>query len=156
MSENKTKFSFKIEGQSFELSEETVTVKSIIELAKEKGLPVAKHPIGGLILKSAKCVYSVSDRVNLSEENDFFLRKKTYKFKINGQELESNLNKLVTKEIIKMAKEKGVPLPGDEQKKLILESVGLEQSRKFELDEEVDIEQFCEFLIILNEPTPVA
>lgn len=154
MSENKTKFSFKVEGQHFELFEEKVTVRRIIELAEEKALPAIKSSIENLTLKSKECVYSKNDKVNLSEENDFFLVER-YTFKINGQEMESDINKMAAKEIIKMAQEKGVALPGGEQNNLLLESVGENQSQ-FKLEEEVDLIQFCEFLLILNEPTPVA
>ena len=155
MSESKTKFPFKLEGQTFELFEEKVTVKKIIELAKEKGLPATKHSVSALISKSKDCVYSESDSVNLSEENDFRLKIKTYNIKINGHDLESSSNKLEAQAIIKMAKEKGVILPGGEIN-LLLESVGGEPSCQFKLADKVDFNQFYEFLLILNEPTPVA
>ena len=154
MSENKTKFPFKIEGQNFELFEEKVTVKKIIELAKEKGLPQAKHSVSALTSKSKACDYFESDSVNLSEENDFLLKIK-YKIKINGHDLEFPSNKLEAQEIIKMAKEKGVLLPGGEIN-LLLESVGGERPCQFKLVEKVDFNRFYEFLLILNEPTPVA
>ncbi len=156
MKNNQAMFSFKIDGKDFELPKEKVTAKQIIELAKEKGLPEANLPIEDLTLKSGKDLYSGNENVDLSKENVFSLEpKKIYKFKVNGQEMESKVKNLTAKQIIELAKEKGATLPGDEQSNLLVESVGKHQ-RQFQLEEEVNLSQFCDFLLILNEPTPVA
>ena len=132
-----------------------VTAKQVLELAKEKDLPGTKPPIEDLILKSETKIYSGNEEVDLSKDNVFTLGIKIYTFKVNGQQMESKVNELTAEEIIKLAKEKGITLPGGESKNLLLEAVGKNQ-RQFQPNEKVDFIQFNEFLLILNEPTPVA
>ena len=148
------KFSFQVEGESFSSPEKILTARKIIEYAKEKGLSASKPPIEELVLKGQKGNYAGDDKVDLSEDNDFSLGVKVYKFKVNGQELESKFEKLVALDIIEMAKKQGVSLPG-KYENLLLETVG-DKQHQFELDEWVDLGRFHEFLLILNEPTPVA
>ena len=147
-------FLFQIEGESFSSPKKVLTAKEIIEYAKEKGLSASKPPIEDLVLKGQKNTYAGDDKVDLSEDNDFTLGVKAYKFKVNGQELESKFEKLVALDIIEIAEKNGVLLPG-KYENLLLETVG-EKPHSFKLDEWVDLEQFYEFLLILNEPTPVA
>ena len=155
MKEN-AEFPFQIEGKEFPSSEKTLTADKIIEQAKEKGLPAAAPPAEDLALKGQKAIYSGNDPVDLSEDNDFSLGPKIYKFKVNGQELESKFEKLIALDIIEMAQKSGVPVPGDKTDNLLLEVAGGESPCQFKQDEWVDLAQFHEFLLILNEPTPVA
>ena len=155
MKNNQTVFPVEIDGEKFEFPQKNITAKQIIELAKEKGLSGTKPPIEDLILKSENKFYSGNEEVDLSKENNFSLGPKIYMFKVNGQQMESKVNKLTAEEIIKLAKEKGITLPGSESKNLLLEAVG-KQKYQFKPDEKVDFIQFNEFLLILNEPTPVA
>ena len=155
MSNNtENKFSFQVEGKSFSSSEKILTARKIIEYAKEEEVPASKPPIEELVLKGQKNSYSKEDKVDLSEDNDFSLGVKVYKFKVNDQELESQFEKLVALDIIEMAEKKGVSLPGKHED-LRLEAVG-ENPYPFELDDWVDLGQFHKFILILNEPTPVA
>ena len=147
-------FVFQIEGEDFSSSKQILTAREIINLAKEKGLPTSNLPIEDLTLKTEQNIYSGDDPVDLSKEKNFSLGIKIYKFKVNGQELESKFEKLIALDIIKMAKEKGIPLPGDKPDDFLLETRG--GKNKFKLDEWVDLGQFHEFLIILDKPTPVA
>ena len=78
---------------------------------------------------------------------------KVYKFKVNGQDLESKSEKLVALDIIRLAEQKGVPLP-DKPENLLLEAVG--EGHPFKLDDWVDLEKFTQFILILNKSTPVA
>ena len=68
-----------------------------------------------------------------------------YKFTVNGQELESKSEKLVALDIIKLAEQKGVPLP-DKPENLLLEAVG--EGQPFKLDDWVDLEKFTDFILI--------
>ena len=76
-----------------------------------------------------------------------------YKFTVNGQELESKSEKLVALDIIKLAEQKGVPLP-DKPENLLLEAVG--EGQPFKLDDWVDLEKFTDFILIPSTPTSVA
>ncbi len=156
MSDNtKNKFSFQIEGELFSSSENILTAKDIIEKGKEKGLIDSTSSIENLILKGQKNSYSAKEPVDLSKDHVFSLEfKKIYKFKVNGQEMESEFEKLIALDIIDTAKKNGVSLPGKAEN-LLLETVGDKQYR-FKLDEWVNLNQCYEFLLILNEPTPVA
>ena len=78
---------------------------------------------------------------------------KIYKFTVNGQDLESKSEKLVALDIIKLADQKGVPLP-DKPENLLLEAVG--EGQPFKLDDWVDLEKYTQFILILNKSTPVA
>lgn len=150
-------FTFTIEGESFNLSDEKVTAKSIIELAKKRDISSAKGEVENLILESNGTVYSSDDLIDLSENSDFSIRvneeKKTYKFKVNGQEFESESRQLIALEIIKMAQEKGVTIPRKPED-VLLQVVGEQYPLKN--DAWVDLEKTTEFIIILNKPTPVA
>ena len=117
-------------------------------------MPASHPPIEELVLKGQKGNYSKDDKVDLSEDNDFSLGVKVYKFKVNGQELESKFEKLIALDIIEMAEKKGVSLP-EKHENLRLEAVD-ENPYPFKLDDWVDLEQFHKFILILNEPTPVA
>ncbi len=150
------KFFFQIEGAGFESPRKILTAKEILELAKEKNLPAAKPPLEELALKGKNKVYAGNDKVDLSEDNDFSLGLRLYKFKVNGRELESKFEKLIALDIIEMAGKQGASIPGGEPDKLLLEAVGGEKPCQFKLDEWVDLSRFHEFLLILNEPTPVA
>ncbi len=158
MNENTNKnFPFTIEGESFDSPDEKLTAKSILERAQEKNIPAAQGQIGTLTLKSDKgAIYSGDDWINLSQDNNFSLGiKKTpqvYKFTVNGQKLESNLEKLIALDIIKMGQEKGAAIPGKPENWL-LEEIG---GKKFTIDEWVDLSQFSEFLLIPSGSTPVA
>ena len=147
-------FSFQVEGESFSSHEKILTARKIIEYAKKKGLSASKPPIDELVLKGQKGNYAGDDKVGLSEDNNFSLGVKVYQFKVNGQELESKFEKLVALDIIEEAKKNGVTLPGKTEN-LLLETVG-EKPCQLKLDEWVNLNQFHEFLLILNEPTPVA
>ena len=151
-------FHFMVEGESFSLDspDGRVAAKDILALAQEKKINGSEGPIEDLTLKGKEGVYSGDDRVDLSQEDDFSLgvkaKGKVYHFKVNGQELESNSEKLVALDIIKMANAKGVPLPG-QIGNLQLEAVG---GPPFGNSDWVDLEQFSEFILIANDPTPVA
>lgn len=159
MNENTQKgFTFTIEGELFNLPDEKVTAKSIIELAKKRDIPSAKGEVENLILESNGTVYSSDDLIDLSENNNFSIRvkeeEKTYQFKVNGQEFESESRKLIVLDIIKMAQEKGIGIPGKPEDVLLLQVLGEQYPLKN--DAWVDLEKTTEFIIILNEPAPVA
>ena len=78
---------------------------------------------------------------------------KVYKFTVNGQDLESKSEKLVALDIIRLADQKGVPLP-DKPENLLLEAVG--EGQPFKLDDWVDLEKFTKFILIPSTPTSVA
>ena len=78
---------------------------------------------------------------------------KVYKFTVNGQDLESKSEKLVALDIIRLAEQKGVPLP-DKPENLLLEAVG--EGQPFKLDDWVDLEKFTKFILIPSTPTSVA
>ena len=152
-------FPFTIEGEPFDWPEEKVTAKRIIAFAKDKGIPVAQGKIENLTLKGSKeTIYSGDDWVDLSRDNVLTLgvkdEEKIYRFKVNGQELESALDKLVASDIIKLAHEKGVPVPGKPED-FLLAVVG-EDDKKFKSDEWVDLRQFNTFILLPNTSTPVA
>lgn len=154
MAENtEEKFPFTVEGEPFVLGEQKPTAKRIIEMAQEKGVEAAQDQIEKLVLKSANVVYKGDEIVDLSQGKVFSIGLAVYKFKVNGQELESNLSELIALNLIKMAQEKGVALPGSPES-LLLSVVGKET--EFNSGDLVNLEQSQEFLLILNEPTPVA
>ena len=152
------KFPFTVEGVHFDLPKEKVTAKMIIELAKEKNISSATNiPIEQLTLKGQKHIYSENDLVDLSKDNTFSLGGvKVYKFKVNGYDLSSNSKELLASEIIKMAQEKGAALLDSDPAKLKLEAIKTKDNPSFENNERVDLDQFNNFLIILNQSTPVA
>ena len=159
MSEDTNKnFYFTVEGEplSIRSSEGKVKAEEILALAQEKKIKGSEGPIENLTLKGKDAVYAIGDEVDLLKEEEFSLgvkaQKPTYHFKVNGQELDSNSEKLVALDIIKIAGEKGVPLPGQIED-LRLEVVG---GPTFENSDWVDLEQFNEFLLMVNTPTPVA
>lgn len=145
-------FSFMVEGERFSLPEENVPAKAIIKLAQERGIEAAQDEIEKLALKGKEAIYCGDEILDLSQEDDFSIGV-VYKFMVNGQEMESRMEKLVSLDIIKMAQEKGVALPG-EPETLLLQAVG--QGSEFKYDEWVDLTRFNEFLLILNMPTLVA
>ncbi len=145
-------FPFTIEGKKFASEEQTRTANSIIEMAQKEGIPAAQDGVEKLTLKGEAEIYFGDDPVDLAQDSNFTIGVKVYEFKVNGQELESNLAKLVSLDIIKLAQEKGVPLPAKPEN-LLLEAVG---GAKFGPDAWVDLGQFREFLLLSNEPTPVA
>jgi len=158
MNENTQKgFTFTIEGELFNLPDEKVTAKSIIELVKKRDIPSAKGEVENLILESNGTVYSSDDLIDLSENNNFSIRvkeeEKTYQFKVNGQEFESESRRLIVLEIIKIVQEKGVNIPGKPED-VLLQVVGEQYPLKN--DAWVDLEKITEFIIILNKSTPVA
>ena len=153
MAENIEQFQFTVEGKRFSLPEEKVPAKSILELAQDKGIKAAQDGIEKLTLKGKETIYRGDDLVDLTQEDDFTIGAVVYKFMVNGQEMESNMEKLVSLDIIKMAQEKGVPLPGKPEN-LLLQVVG--QEHEFKYDAWVDLTQFNEFLLLLNESAPVA
>ena len=153
------KFPFTVEGVHLDLPEEKVTAKMIIELAKEKNISsTANIPIEKLTLKGQKQIYSGNDLVDLSKDNTFSLGVvKVYKFKVNSYELSSNSKELLASEIIKMAQEKGATLPDSDPEKLLLEAIKTEDGNlSFKTNELVDLDKFNNFIIILNQSTPVA
>lgn len=150
MSEDNKNFPFTVDGRSLNSPDEKLTGKGIIEIAKSGGVPAAQGQIDDLVVQGKEGNYSLDDVVDLSRDNEFSLKAKVYKLKVNGQELESNFEKLVALDVLKMAREKGVlPESGD----VFLEAVGGPQ---FENDEWVDLGKFTEFMAIPAEPTPVA
>ena len=78
----------------------------------------------------------------------------TYKFTVNGQELESKQEKLLVSDVIKIAQEKGVPLPSSKPEDLLLEVVG--KDINFKLNDWVNLGEYNQFLILYDKPTPVA
>lgn len=146
-------FPFTVEGEPFVVGEQKPTAKMILKMAQEKGIASAQDQIEKLVLKGKSAIYKGDDIVDLSQEKEFSVGLAVYAFKVNGQDLESNLGKLVALDIIKMAQEKGVALPGAPEN-LLLSVIG--KDTEFKNDEWVDLSQFHEFLLILNEPTPVA
>ena len=148
----KQQFPFMVEGDRLSLPEEKVPAETIIKLAQKKGIEAAQGEIEKLTLKGKENIYRGDDPVDLSQEDDFSIGVAVY-FMVNGQEMESRLEKLVALDIIKMAQEKGVALPGGPEN-LLLHVVG--QGSEFKYDEWIDLTQFNEFLLILNESTPVA
>ena len=77
-----------------------------------------------------------------------------YKFTVNGQELESKQEKLLARDIIEKAQEKGVPLPSSKPEELLLEVVG--KDLDFKLDDWVNLDEYHQFIILFDKPTPVA
>jgi len=154
MAENtEEKFSFTVEGEPFVVGEQKPTAKEILKMAQEKGIEPAQDQIEKLVLKGESAIYKGDETVDLSQDKVFSVGLAVYEFKVNGQELESNLSKLVAMDIIKMAQENGVVLPGTPDN-LLLSVIG--KDAEFKNDDEVDLSKFQEFLLILNEPTPVA
>lgn len=149
------KFPFQVEGRALESPRKILTAAEILELAREKGILAGAPPAKELTLKGKHAVYAGNDAVDLSKDNDFSLGR-AYKFKVNGQEMESKFEKLTALDIIEMAGKEGVSIPGCKTEDLLLEAVGGEKPYQFKLDEWVDLGQFHEFLFILNKPTPVA
>lgn len=154
MAENtEEKFSFTVDGEPFAVGEQTPTAKMLLKMAQEKGIEPAQDQIEKLVLKGESAVYKGDDVVDLSQDNAFSIGLAVYAFKVNGQELESSIGKLVALDIIKMAQENGVVLPGTPDN-LLLSAIG--KDAEFKDDVEVDLSKFNEFLLILNAPTPVA
>lgn len=155
MTENTEKsFSFTVEGEPFDVGEKQLTAKRIIEMAQKKGIEPARDQIEKLTLKSENAVYQGDDLVDLLQAKAFTIGVVVYKFLVNGQELESNLKKLAVSKIVEIAQKNGVALPGTPEN-LLLSAVGQKQ-HEFNAEDQVDLGQFNEFLLILNEPTPVA
>lgn len=146
-------FPFTVEGKPFVIGEQKPTAKRVLEMAQGKGIEPAQDQIEKLALKGESAVYKGDEIVDLSQDKVFSIGLAVYKFKVNGQELETNLGKLVALDIIKMAQEKGVALPGAPENLLL--SV-INKEIEFKNGDWVDLSQFQEFLLILNEPTPVA
>lgn len=147
------KFPFTVGGEPFVVGEQKPTAKEILKMAQEKGIEPAQDQIEKLVLKGDSAIYKGDETVDLSQDKVFSIGLAVYEFKVNGQELKSNLSKLVALDIIKMAQEKGVELPGKPEN-LLLSVVGKEN--EFNSGDWVDFDQFREFLLILNEQTPVA
>ena len=155
MTENiEGKFPFTVEGEPFVLEEQQPTAKKIIEMAQQKDIVPAQDQIEKLTLKSENAVYQGDDLVDLLQEKIFTIGLAIYQFTVNGQELESNLQKLAALDIIKLAKENGVALP-DKPEDLLLSAIGQEQ-QEFRNEDRVDLGQFREFLLILNKSTTAA
>lgn len=154
MAENtEEEFSFTVEGERFVVGEQKLMAKIILKMAQEKGIAPARDQIEKLVLKTDSTVYKGDDVVDLLQDKAFSVGLAVYEFKVNGQELVSNLGKLIALDIIKMAQEGGVVLPGTPDN-LLLSVIG--KDAEFKNDDWVDLGQFQEFLLILNEPTPVA
>ena len=154
MAENtEEKFPFTVEGEPFVVGEQKPTAKEILKMAQEKGIEPAQDQIEKLVLKGDSAIYKGDETVDLSQDKVFSIGLAVYEFKVNGQELKSNLSKLVALNIIEMAQENGVVLPGTTEN-LLLSVVGKEL--EFKNEDWVDLSQFHEFLLILNEQTPVA
>ena len=154
MAENtEEKFSFTVEGEPFVVGEQKPMAKEILKMAQEKGIEPAQDQIEKLVLKGESAIYKGDETVDLSQDKFFSVGLAVYEFKVNGQELESNLSELVALNIIEMAQENGVVLPGTPDN-LLLSVIG--KDAEFKNDDEVDLSKFQEFLLILNEPTPVA
>jgi len=154
MAENtEEQFSFTIEEEPFVIGEQKPMAKTLLKLAREKGIEPAQDQIEKLVLKGAGAVYKGDDVVDLLQDKAFEIGLAVYEFKVNGQELQSSLGKMVALDIIKMAQENGVVLPGTPDN-LLLSAIG--KDAEFKNDDWVDLSQFQEFLLILNAPTPVA
>lgn len=154
MAENtEGKFSFTVEEDRFAVGEQNLAAKIILKMAQEKGIAPAQDQIEKLVLKTDGAVYKGDEIVDLSQDKAFSVGLAVYEFKVNGQELVSNLGKLVALDIIKMAQEGGVVLLGTPDN-LLLSVIG--KDAEFKNEEWVDLGQFQEFLLILNEPTTVA
>ena len=75
---------------------------------------------------------------------------KTYKFKVNDTELESQREKLVALDILKLAKNKGA-FPGKPEHYVLQGDKG-----KYKPEDWVDLQSDNMFITIPAEPTPVA
>ncbi len=75
-----------------------------------------------------------------------------YRFKVNGQELLSQHEKLVALDILRLAENKGV-FSGKPEDYLLQ---GTKQDTPYKLDDWVDLSVEKEFVAIPNSPTPVA
>lgn len=151
----KKSFPFTVENKEFDSLKEKRTAKSIIEEAQEKGIASAQGPIDTLTLKGETATYDLDDIVDLSQDNNFSMGVKTYKFKVNGQKLESKSEKLVASDIIKMAQNENVTLPANVAVENLLLIDGT-QNKTFKPDDWVDLTQFNVFSVIKSGPTPVA
>ena len=79
---------------------------------------------------------------------------KIYKFIVNDQELESKEEKLVASDIIKMAQEKGVLTEVKPENLLLGAADG--DKHQFKPEDWVDLSKYSKFILIPNQPTPVA
>ncbi|MBF2754377.1 MAG: hypothetical protein ISN29_03850 [Gammaproteobacteria bacterium AqS3] len=76
-----------------------------------------------------------------------------YKFQVNGQEMESDQEKLKASEIIRLAQDRGFASSGKPEE-FVLQVSG--EDKEFKYDETVDLSRDNAFLIIPRKPTPVA
>ena len=76
--------------------------------------------------------------------------EKSFKFKINGIEIETDRQELTALDILKLAKEKGA-IPGDPEKYILQGDKG-----KYNINDLVNLKEDNQFLSILAGPTPVA
>lgn len=156
MNENaEKKISFAVEGKTLDSPKEQLTARDIIERARETGIEAAQEGAEKLALECGQSVYRQDDLVDLSQHNEFSIREAIYKFTVNGQELETNFDKLVALDIIVMAVEKGV-IEGKPEE-LRLETIVYEgENEYFGHDAWVELRICKEFLVMPNKPTSVA
>ena len=156
MNENaEKKISFTVEGKTFDSAEEQLTARDIIERARETGIEAAQEGAEKLTLECGQSVYRQDDLVDLSQHNEFSIREAVYKFTVNGQQLETDFEKLVSLDIIVMAKKEGAIKGKPEE--LLLETIEVEGKKEcFRHDDWVELWVHKEFLVIDNNSTPVA
>lgn len=76
-----------------------------------------------------------------------------FPFKVNGEEIESQYQKVVAREILKLAKEHGAIVGSPES--YILKDLPIDD-KQYDLDEEVDLAVDKEFITISDTRTVVA
>ena len=150
--ENNKNFPFTYEGKKFDSPKEKVTTKDIIKIVEDND---AKNinPIGNLMLKpkDKENIYSKDQTIDLLQENNFV---SSYKFQVNGQELESSIEKLIVTDIIQMAQKKGAIPPEERPENWDLQVSN--ENLTFEKDKWVDLTRYDNFILIQNTSTTVA
>ena len=142
------KYPFAVEDHKFESSEKLISAGEIIRRAQKEGIEVAKGEIDKITLKSEKMIYTSKERIDLTDENHFQIGGPAYNFKVNGQELQSALEKLVAADIVTMAIKAGAA----PERKYQLKG----KDYVYAADEWVDLSDNHEFTLLPTDPTPVA
>jgi len=151
MAENtEEQFSFTIEEEPFVIGEQKPMAKTLLKLAREKGIEPAQDQIEKLVLKGASAVYKGDDVVDLLQDKAFEIGLTAYEFKVNGVEIHSPLQKIVALDVLQLAKNKGA-FPGKPEDYILEGDKG-----QYKPNDWVDLVQDKMFITAPNKPTTVA
>ena len=144
-------YKFTIDDLPFEWEDKKLSVKKLLEFAQEKRIILKRENLENIKVIGEKKKYNSDDTIDLEVDKTFRIQK-IFRIKVNGEEFESKLEKVVSTDIIEWTKEKGAsPFPTESS---ILEVIN--ENIQFKPGDWVDLSKYQEFMIISLGPTPVA